>query len=530
MRCFDRGRWPVKKAIPPAVVVTAAFLISVPLALPANAGRYITTAVYQASGTPSPPANGNSPFASCDISRFLLPGETNYVNSELEPWIAVNPTDPSNMIGVYQQDRYTFGGARGLAAAVTHDGGATWTATHPAFSVCAGGTQANGGSYQRASDPWVTFAPNGDAYFISLSLSFVGSTAETATAVLVSKSTDGGDHWSDPVTVVRNLPDVAPFYFNDKESITADPLNSNRVYAVWDRLRKPGEAESVSAEHSFAFRGDTMFSRTINGGQTWSQPKAILKLTKLTGSIGNQIAVLPDGTLVDIFDFLQGSGRNAPGFDIMAQRSTDHGRTWSRPTEVAPERSVRVFDPDTGASVRAGGGLPDIAVDLNPASPGFGNLYAVWGDSFGSGKTKKGRHSTVVFTESTDGGRTWSPLSRIDRSPGTVQAFTPSVHVASDGTVGVTYYDFRHNTSDPGVPTDQWFIHCHATADCTDPANWSENHVAGSFDIENAPVSRGYFLGDYEGLDSIGTTFTSFFSQTTPTDTDNTYLATISPK
>ena len=39
---------------------------------------------------------------------------------------------------------------------------------------------------------------------------------------------------------------------------------------------------------------------------------------------------------------------------------------------------------------------------------------------------------------------------------------------------------------------------------------------------------RGYFLGDYEGLDSIGTTFTSFFSKTTATDKDNAYLATIS--
>ena len=239
--------------------------------------------------------------------------------------------------------------------------------------------------------------------------------------------------------------------------------------------------------------------------------------------------MLPDGTLVDIFDFLQGSGSNFPGYDIKVQRSTNHGATWSTPIDVAPERAVRVFDPDNGRSVRGGGGLPDIAVDLNPASPGYGNLYAVWGDSFGSGKTSKMRHSTVVFTESTDGGRTWSPLSRIDQSPGTVQAFTPSVHVASDGTVGVTYYDFRNNSPDPGLPTDQWFIHCHATADCIDPANWVENHVDGPFNIENAPISRGYFLGDYEGLDSIGTTFTSFLSETTGTDKDNTYLATISP-
>ena len=511
-----------------AAAGASALLILLPLPT-AFAGPYSTTLVRQASGIPSPPANGNSPFASCDISGFLLPGETNYVNSEVEPFVAVNPLNPANVIGVYQQDRYTFGGARGLAAAVSHDGGLTWSRTFPAFSICAGGNVTNGGDFQRSSDPWVTFSPDGTAYFISLSVTLIGPVSATGTGVLVSKSTDGGDTWSTPVTLVRNVgdADTAPFFFNDKESITADPFNPNDVYAVWDRLRKPGEAESTSAENSFAFRGDTMFARTTNGGNTWEAARAIYTRTSLTGTIGNQIAVLPDGTLVDIFDFLQGSGKNAPGFDIKVQRSTDHGTTWSAPIEVAPERAVRVFDPDTGASVRAGGGLPDIAVDLDPLSPGYGNLYAAWGDSFGSGKNKT-QHSTIVFTESTDGGLTWSPLSRIDTS-GDVQAFTPAIHVASDGTVGVTYYDFRNNTSDLGVPTDQRFIHCHPFTDCTDPANWTENHVDGPFDIENAPIAGGYFLGDYEGLTSVGTAFKSFFSKTTPSDKANTYLATIAP-
>jgi hypothetical protein len=511
-------------------LVALALLILIPLA-PASAGPYATTVVHQASGTPSPPANGNSPFASCDISGFLIPGETNYVNTELEPWVAVNPTNPSNIIGVYQQDRYTFGGARGLAAAVSHDGGSTWSSTYPHFTLCASGTAANGGDYQRSSDPWVTFAPNGDAYFISLSLTFIGPPSATGTAVLVSKSTNGGDTWSEPVTLVRDIgdADVSPFFFNDKESITADPTNSSYVYAVWDRLRKPGNAQSITAERSFAFRGDTLFSRTTDGGATWEAPRTIFTRSSLQGTIGNQIAVLPNGTLIDIFDVAQGSGKNAPGFDIQVMRSTDHGATWSQPIEVAPERAVGVVDPDTGQAVRAGGGLPEIAVDLNPGSAGYGNVYAVWGDSFGSGAKSAKPHSTIVFTESTDGGVTWSPLSRIDQSPDDVQAFTPSVHVASDGTVGVTYYDFRNNTSDLGLSTDQWFVHCHPTTDCTDPENWAENHVDGSFDIENAATAGGFFLGDYEGLSSIGTTFESFFSKTTTTDKNNTYLATIAP-
>src|SRR5438552_17027109 len=136
----------MRKGIPrAATAVSALMILLIPLA-PASAAPYATTVVYQASGTPSPPANGNSPFVSCDISGFLIPGETNFVNTELEPWVAVNPTNPANIIGVYQQDRYTLGGARGLAAAVTHDGGLHWSATHPHFSLWPGGTAPHHGA------------------------------------------------------------------------------------------------------------------------------------------------------------------------------------------------------------------------------------------------------------------------------------------------------------------------------------------------------------------------------------------------
>ena len=512
----------MRKRVLRAAVAAATLMVLLPLA---SASAYTTTGVSQASSA--------SPFAGCDISGDLFPGEVNWVNSELEPWLAVNPTTSGatqNVIGVYQQDRYTFGGARGLAASVTHDGGATWNITYPHFTTCSGGTPANGGDYQRASDPWITFSPNGAAYFISLSLTFLGPPSDTGSGVLVSKSTNGGDTWSEPTTLVRDIgdADVPPYYFNDKPSITADPFNSNDVYAIWDRLRKPGNAQSMTVENSCALRGDTLFSRTTNGGTSWEPARTIYTRNALTGTIGNEIAVLPDGTLVDIFDFVQGCGKNAPGFDIKVMRSTDQGQTWSSPTEVAPERAVGVFDPDTGHGVRAGGGLPLIAADLNPASPGYGNLYAVWGDSFGSGKSKT-QHSTIVFTMSTDGGLTWSPLTRIDKS-GDGQAFTPSLNVASDGTVGVSYYDFRNNTPDPGLKTDRWFIACQpATDDCTDPGSWTENHVYGSFDTEKAPTATGYFLGDYEGMGAVGNTFLPYFSATTATDPDNTYLATVSP-
>jgi hypothetical protein len=44
------------------------------------------------------------------------------------------------------------------------------------------------------------------------------------------------------------------------------------------------------------------------------------------------------------------------------------------------------------------------------------------------------------------------------------------VHVLDDGTVGVSYYDFRSNTADRGAttPTEAFVVHCHAASeDCS---------------------------------------------------------------
>src|SRR2546428_4321573 len=77
-----------------------------------------------ATGSVAPPTlvSGPSPFAGCTHTGT---GGTNYLNAEHEPWLAVNPANPNNIIAVYQQDRWSNGGTRRLLATVTHDDQAT---------------------------------------------------------------------------------------------------------------------------------------------------------------------------------------------------------------------------------------------------------------------------------------------------------------------------------------------------------------------------------------------------------------------
>src|SRR5438105_4888901 len=128
-------------------------------------------------------------------------------------------------------------------------------------------------------------------------------------------------------------------------------------------------------------------------------------------------------------------------------RSTDQSLTWSDPITGPGVEVVPVTDPDTGAAVRDGEPLLDVTVD-----PNNGTLYAVWADGRFSGFA----HDDIAFSTSTDGGLTWSAPIKVNQTPtsipaGNQQAFTPAVAVAANGTVAVTYYDFRNNTAAAGL-------------------------------------------------------------------------------
>ena len=126
-------------------------------------------------------------------------GGVNFLDSEVEPWVEVNPTNPDNVVAVWQ-DRWSNGGARGLLTAFTDDGGATWGTTFPHFSICAGGTEANG-VLRALLGSLGELQPQRRRPSDQLSVNFIN---DPVTAILVSRSADGGETWSEPITVARD--------------------------------------------------------------------------------------------------------------------------------------------------------------------------------------------------------------------------------------------------------------------------------------------------------------------------------------
>jgi hypothetical protein len=470
-----------------------------------------------------PLATGN-PTCQQQVQQQTSLGSTNYPDDEVEPYVAVDPTDPMHLIASVQQDRWNDGGANGLTNTVSFDGGSSWqlAAGQPAFTICEGATQGSAGFLNRGTDPWVSFSADGKtAYSISDSFNADGPAFGGASSIIISRSTNGGVNWDPPVTAEF---DASNTVLNDKESVTADSLNPNKAYAAWDRLVSPSTHANPSAfNHSPAFRGPSMFSSTSDSGSSWSKGRVIFDPGQNQQTIGN-IIVVPKagpaaGVLFDGFDLINNKRPKPKNtittFSVAMIHSGNGGGTWSGPTIVAKQQLAQVFI--NGEYIRTSDELPEFATGPE------GNIYAVWQDGrYTSGGTPK-----IAFSMSTDGGSHWSSPIRIDQSPGVVQAFTPQITVRSDGTVAVQYYDLENATaSQPGL-TDQFLVSCSSA--CTNPASWAGGgerrlSTSGSFDMLTAPSAGGPFVGDYDGLTNAltasGPAFQSAFVMAKPIATN----------
>jgi hypothetical protein len=415
----------------------------------------------------------------------LAPWELNqsghaYINSETEPWVDVSPTDPSELVGFFQEDRWSTGGARNVTFAWSDDGGQSWTNV-PAPGL----TRHYGGPYERATDPWVEFGPGDRVYATSLAF----DDTSPASGIFVHVSTDGGQSWGAPIAL-RTETNFA--FFNDRNSLAVDDFPSSpfygSVYVGWDRLASKGSGAAYTGDGLVAYSRDGAHYTTVTAVPTGNNEQTLTNLP----------VVEPDGTVVLVGSYYQNQSFNTNGAKFFITRSTDGGATWRRVRFPFDEMPVGI------PGLRVGDGVPNATVD-----PRTGKLYAVWQDSRFSGK----KRDDILLTSSTDHGRTWSTPVKVNDTPvGAQGAFTPTVKVDADGRVGVLYYDLRFDVS----PRDGMYTTTEWIAFSTNGGRTfgTSRRVSPNFDHALAANAGGFFLGDYQGLGVTGDTFIPFFGAT----------------
>ena len=469
-----------------------------------------------AQGTsPVQVSSSSSPLAStaCTSTDAGQSGK-NYLNSTVEPQIAVNPKNTKNMIGMWHQDRWSNGGAHGIGVGYSTNGGNTWNETTLPADACSGATKDSKlDIYLRNSDPWVSFGPDGTAY--ASALAFNLGVPNWDNAVAVATSTDGGAHWNNAQAIVGSA--FTQFaQSTDKNSTTADPLTAGTAYTVWDTLINPTDQPDDNP-HTQSYTGPAYFSMTMNGGADWTPAKVIINTRQRQQTIGNIILVDPSTKPHTLYDFTNLiTPPNTPfrgtrtTQSVAFVKSTDGGMTWTAPQVIAPFNSLGVHDPNTGQLLRVGDGLEEVAID-----PSSGKLYAVWESSTNYNKSVK--QSTglwddeILLTSSKDGGAHWTTPTVVHHLDSGLPTYTPMVAVNGER-VAVTYYDNRNleQGQTAVLPTDYW-VSYFSTSDGT---FLKEDHIAGSFDQLSAPFARGFFLGDYEGLQPSGSGFAALFVKT----------------
>lgn len=102
----------------------------------------------------------------------------------------------------------------------------------------------------------------------------------------------------------------------------------------------------------------------------------------------------------------------------------------------------------------------------------------------------------LLASTSTNGGLTWSTPVLVN-PPTDKAAFTGTIAVDRKGRVGVTYYDFTPPLTTPDILlTDTWFTSTSGPGLDFGPRRL----IGGPYNMEAAPIARGFFVGDYEGL------------------------------
>lgn len=392
----------------------------------------------------------------------------------VEPDVAVSPRNGNIAVAAAHDGRFADGGAVSVSYSWTHNGGASWH-----HSPLPRLTTATGGSFDRASDPVVAFAPDGAVYISTLLFN-----AGCDSAVAVSRSTDAGVHFGAPVTVHQS---ASCAYSDDKDWLVVDnggrSPHRGRLYTFWTPFITT--SGYVSSPQAVRYSDDH--------GRTWSATHYVTDITH--GAQGSRPMIRADGSIVDTYyDF--GPDRQAPDPDvtagplrraavsptavdatgpIYAARSTDGGLTWKQTAEIT----------NAGGGYAPGVRCCLFGADIDALT---GRMYVVYNGAGPGDDT-----DPVELSSSRDGVLWSSPVRVSTRDVTGIERVNVDV-AARGGRVYVSYGTRTDAAQAGGFVQEQLSVSTNGGLRFRAPLSIGPRSV-----LKYAAQAGGYFPGDYIG-------------------------------
>jgi hypothetical protein len=465
-------------------------------------------------------------------------------NKQNEPWLAIDPSNPSvvaagandniDMEACAAGDPTTCPFTEGVGAtgvSFSFDGGQTWDQpTYTGFTArhCLGPAPCEPDVGPIGTLPWyhesglvsdgdpaLVFGPRPDAdgefswsngsrlYFANLTSAFPNAAEDIGfkgfEAIAVSRTddveaaaADDKDAWMPPVIASKQSGTT----FSDKEAIWADNAETSAhfgsVYVCSVAFRSAGLGGAPEP---------VMLARSSDGGDTWAQRQISQSSNTVSSGRagGRQGCVVRTDSQGTVYVVWRGSFKKEDV--IWMARSDNGGVRFDRPQVIATTGTVGEFDPTQGRLTFDGvagsrtneGPTFDIA---NGAPTGVGapdTLLLGWLD----GRLGLNQERSML-RYSTDGGDSWS--EEFDATEAGDSPNFPWVAISPDGDdVYVTYMGFldpwRSSTSEPrrmqGVVRH---------ADLSDLAAWTTLHRGPIGDARGSSANglTSEFLGDYD--------------------------------
>jgi hypothetical protein len=409
------------------------------------------------------PAGGSVP-TNIDVSQR--------VGNESEEAIAVNPTNPNNIVVLTNIQE----GFSGLFLGVSFDGGQTWTRR-----IIADGATISDGLGDGCCDPSLSFDRYGNLF-----LSYLYN-IENVVPVLLS--TDGGL----TLHVIANIPKPpkppgtkggdrhGEFRFVDQETIVTGEGS------VWVVFNGGGPMVATGATVTgLGHVGDFIPAEVIPGTNNCTY---------------GDVAVGPDGEVMNVCTLTetgQGGGKIFVNIDPDGIGPALFGdRVFVDSTHVGgfnfiPAQRDRSVDAE-----------PGLAWDLT-GGPHDGRVYLVY-----SLEQKNGSNDLDVYVRySDDSGRTWSAPVRVNDDSGTNSQFMPKIALdPTTGHVAVVWYDARADLGNggagdtDGIPNDDAQFWGSFTSNGT---SFTPNVQISAGTSNSHDSGNGIDYGDYSGLSFYG--------------------------